>query len=214
MRLRPNPDTTPPRAAERLVSLFVTREETDFILGDLSEEFSRFAIESGIGAARRWYWRQALKSLPHLVWSAFRASPWSTTFAVMAGFLLRRFVARGPDLVTFAVVEKFEIHRHHFTLYRFLASTALDIEHVITFLLVGCVVALLARRREMAAAIALAMIFGAMAVIGSLAFVIRGGDYAYLLRLSWYFTDSLAVVLGAVIVRMLRSNRPIQRQSA
>jgi hypothetical protein len=43
-----------------------------------------------------------------------------------------------------------------------------------------------------------------MAVVASVTFVMRGGDYGYLFRLSWYFTDSLAVVLGAVFVRALR----------
>jgi O-antigen ligase len=115
-------------------------------------------------------------------------------------------MARLPGFATFSLIERFHICEHHFTACLFLESTALDIEHVFTFLLVGCVVALIARQRELAPAIGLAMIFGGMALVASLSFVIRGGDYAYLLRLGWYFTDSLAVALGALIVRTLRSN--------
>src|SRR5215475_12001797 len=161
---------SPPQGAEWLVSLFANSE--DEILGDLSEEFSLLASQSGNAYARRWYWRQTLKSLPHLVFSVFHKSPWLTTVAVAAGFLLRRLVARMPEFATFALVDKFHIYEHHFSVYRFLASTAIDIEHALTFLLVGCVVGLLARKREMAAVIALAMIFGGMAVLGSVSYVI------------------------------------------
>src|SRR5215475_15535418 len=97
---------SPPRSAEWLVSLFANSE--DEILGDLSEEFSLLASQSGNAFARRWYWRQTLKSLPHLVFSAFRESPWLTLAAVAAGFLLRRLVARLPELATFALVDKFD----------------------------------------------------------------------------------------------------------
>jgi hypothetical protein len=201
MTSQPNPDL-PPRSAEWLINLFANAEEE--ILGDLSEEFLLLASQSGNAFARRWYWRQMLKSLPHLVSSGFRASPWLITAAVAAGFLLRRLVARLPEFATFSLIDRFDIYEHHFSVYRFLASTALDIEHALTFLLVGCVVGLLAKRREMPAAIALATIFGGMAVLGSVSFVIRGGDYTSLWRLSWYFTDALAVVLGGIIVRTAR----------
>jgi hypothetical protein len=205
MTFQPNL-VSPPRGAAWLLSLFANAEEFDLILGDLSEEFSQLASKSGIPGARRWYWRQTLKTLPHLAVSAFRVAPWSTSAAVAGGFLLRRLLGRVPDFVTFSFIERSHIHKNHFAAYRFLASTGIDVEHVITFLLVGCVVALVARRREMAPAIALAMIFGGMALVASLLVVIRGGDYVYLLRLGWYVTDSLAVVLGAALVRMLRSN--------
>jgi hypothetical protein len=193
-----------PRGAAGLIRLFAHAEETDLILGDLAEEFSRLALQAGGAVARRWYWRQTLKSLPHLILSAFRAAPFSTSLAVIAGFFLRRLLARLPEFATFALVERFGIYEHHFRLYRFLSSTALDIEHVFTFLLVGGVVGLLARRREMAPAIVLAMIFGAMAVVGSVFGAIRSDDSAYLWRLSWYFTDSLAIILGAFAVKTLR----------
>ena len=199
------PNSAPPRGAAWLLTLFANAEEAESIFGDLEEEFSRLGAHSGIDRARRWYWRQTLKSLPHLVFSAFRASPWTAMIAVVAGFLLRRLISRVPGLATFAVIERFAIYEHHFSLYIFLASTALDIEHIFTFLLVGCFVALIARRREMAPATVLAVIFGAMALAGAIVGSIRSSDYGSLWRLQWYFSDSLAVVAGAVVVRMLRS---------
>ena len=204
---------TPPRGATWLISLFVDHEEADSILGDLSEEFSRLAFHSGTACARRWYWRQALKSVPHLIFSAFLAAPWTTILAALAGFLLRRLVSRLPGYATFFLVDKFAIHEHHFGLYRFLASTALDIEHVLTFLLIGGFVALLARKREMPPAILLALFWAAMSIVGSVFGAIKSEDYGTLLRLSWYFTDSLAVILGALAVRALRphpARQPLQ----
>jgi len=205
MKSQPNPDPLP-HGAEWLIRLFANAEEIDLILGDLSEEFAQLASQSGTAFARKWYWRQTMKSLPHLVSSAFRASPGLTATALATGFLLRHLVARLPESVTFALVDRFDIYSHHWTVYRFMASTALDVEHALTFLFVGAVVAFVAKGREMAPAIALATIYALMAVVGSVSHVIRGGEYASLLRLSWYFSDSLAVILGAVIVRTLRSN--------
>lgn len=200
------PDSNrPPRGAAWLIGLFASGQEAGLILGDLSEEFSRLAFQSGSPSARRWYWRQTLKSLPHLVFSGFLAAPWLTILAAFAGFLLRRLIARLPGEVTFALVDRFAINQHHFGLYRFLISTALDIEHVVTFLLIGGFVALLARKREMPPALLLALVWAAMSVAGSVFGAIKSEDYGTLFRLSWYFTDSLATVLGALVVRTFRS---------
>lgn len=206
-------NNVPPRGAAWLISLFADQEETDLILGDLSEESFRLAVQSGTASARRWYWRQAVKSVPHLVFASFAAAPWPTVLPALAGFLLRRLVSRLPGYATFALVDKLGIYPHHFGLYRFLASTALDIEHALTFLLVGCFVALLARRREMPPAVLLALIYAAMALVGSVAGAVRSENYASLMRLSWYFTDSLAVILGALMVRTVRPHptaQPVQ----
>lgn len=197
-------NNVPPRGAAWLIGLFADQEETHSILGDLAEESLRLSCQSGAASARRFYWRQALKSVPHLALSAFLAAPWLTVLAALAGFLLRRLVSRLPGYATFALVDRFEIYQNHFGLYRFLASTALDIEHVVTFLLIGGFVALLARKREMPPAILLALVWTAMSIVGSVFGAIQSEDYGTLLRLSWYFTDSLAILLGALVVRTLR----------
>ena len=106
----------------------------------------------------------------------------------------------------FFLIDRFQISEHHFGTYRFMASTAMNIGHLITFLLVGFLVALVVRRREVAPAIVLGLIFAGMAVVASVLYVIRSDDYAYLWRLSWYFSDALAVIAGAVVVRKLRSD--------
>jgi hypothetical protein len=191
----------PPRTAMWLVDLFAIAEDTDAIMGDLLEEFSHLAAEAGVALARQWYWRQALKTIAHLVCSAYRVAPWSTSAAVAGGFLLRGLVARLPGLAIFAVLEKYHIPENHFSAYVFFATTGIDIGQVITFLFVGWVVAFGAKGREMAATVTLGLIFAAMAIVGSVANVTRTGDYALLWGLVWYFTDAFAVILGGAIVR-------------
>jgi predicted permease len=53
---------TPPRLAVRLVSRRLTGDRRDFVLGDLEEEFTARAAVSP-SAARRWYWRQAIRCI-------------------------------------------------------------------------------------------------------------------------------------------------------
>ena len=52
----------PPRPATWLVDLFAPPSRADAILGDLLEEFTSIAAASGQRAARRRYWRQAIKT--------------------------------------------------------------------------------------------------------------------------------------------------------
>ncbi len=195
----------PPRIADWLIGLFALADEAESILGDLLEEFSVLASKSGVAFARNWYWRQTIKTVPRLAGFGFRTAPWMTAAAVTGGFLLRRLVGPLVGSVTFAVLERYQVFfAHHFSAYLFFASTGLDIEHLITFLLIGFIVAFAAREREMVATMALGLIFGAMAVVGSTYAAIGTGNDALLWRLTWYFADAFAVVIAGAIVRMHR----------
>lgn len=66
----------PPRLAVWLIELFVPDEQASSVLGDLLEEFSDVATKSSVGNAQRWYWRQTLPTVLHLLGSGFRAAPW------------------------------------------------------------------------------------------------------------------------------------------
>lgn len=57
---------------------------------DLHEEFSGLASRSGVVFARRWYWRQAGKTIARVAGAALRVAPWSLTGAALFGFVLRR----------------------------------------------------------------------------------------------------------------------------
>ncbi len=195
----------PPRIAVWLISLFALAERGESILGDLLEEFSLLASKSGVGPARSWYWRQTIKTVPRLAGFGFGAAPWMTVAAVLGGFLLRKLVASWIGPVTFAVLERYQgFFAHHFSVYLFFASTALDIEHLITFLFIGFAVALASRQREMVATMVLALIYGAMALVAAVYVVTKFGDVGYLWRLTWYFADSFAIVLAGAIVRTQR----------
>ena len=62
-----------PRSIERLlVSFGADPVYRDALLGDLTEEFAIRVEEQGAGVARRWYVREAIRSVPHLLWSWLR----------------------------------------------------------------------------------------------------------------------------------------------
>src|SRR2546429_4997347 len=69
---RPAPHTRPPSIAARLVSLFGSADQAESILGDLEEEFSDIASKSAAASARRWYWRQSLKTIAQLAGAGVR----------------------------------------------------------------------------------------------------------------------------------------------
>jgi hypothetical protein len=107
--------------------------------------------------------------------------------------------------VTFAVLERYQVFfENHFSAYQFFASTGLDIEHLVTFLLIGFIVAFAAREREMVATTTLALIFAAMSIVASVYIVIRFGYDESLWRLTWYFADSFVIVVAGAIVRTHR----------
>ena len=194
----------PPRIATRLLNLFATGMEAESILGDLLEEFSHLASKSGVVSARRWYWRQTMKTIAHLIGIGFRAAPWATAAAVAGGFLLTRLVSGLSERAVFAVLERYSVFDHHFGAYIFFATYGIAIGHVIASLFVGCMVALVARSREMVAAIALALAFFTMTA-AALPVWIATGHIPIPSMLAWNFASWLAIVIGGAIVRMRRS---------
>jgi hypothetical protein len=192
----------PPRLATWLVNLFASTEE-ESILGDLLEEYSDLASKSGVAFARRWYWRQTMKTIAHLADTGFRVAPWSTAAAVAGGFLLHRFVSGLPDKVLSAVTDRYLMYwSTHFKAYIWMLNGML-IEHLVLSMFVGCVVALAAKRREMIATMTLALVPCAL-MGGALIWVAthRPLDVAWML---WLFADPFAIVVGGAIVRTRRS---------
>lgn len=194
----------PPRLAVWLVNLFTVPDNAEAIMGDLLEEFSQIADQAGVVFARRWYWRQALKTIVHLIYTAYRTAPWSTSAGVAGGFLTRRLVWRLVEPTIFAVLDRYQIPEHHFNVYVFFASTGIDIGYLIVFLLVGCIAAIVAKEREMAAATTLSLIFAALTGAAVVSWVVQG-DYWALWRLTWNFADTFAILIGGAIVRTQRS---------
>jgi hypothetical protein len=197
-----------------LLTLFAFDDAAEHILGDLLEEFTRLASNSGIPFARKWYWRQTLKTVLQLAAQGFRTAPWLTTAAVAGGFFLRKLVGRLVEPPIFAVLERYHVYEHHFSTYMFFASTGIDIGQLITFLFVGFMVALVAKGREMAATMTLGLIFGAMIIIALPVVVMRFGYAIPLSRLMWYSADSMAIVIAGAIVRTHRLGAATRHQQA
>lgn len=55
----------PPALARRLAALGVDAEDRPAALADLAERFEEIAAKRGVGVARRWYWWQAARGVPH-----------------------------------------------------------------------------------------------------------------------------------------------------
>jgi hypothetical protein len=198
----------PPRLAAWLVGLFTSDKEDEAVPGDLLEEFALLAAKSGVAFARRWYWRQTAKTITHLAGGAFRSAPWLMVAVVVGGFLLHGFLQALPDRVLSAVTDRYLVFwSSHFQAYMWVLN-GMMITHMMASLLVGCMVALAAKGKEMVATVTLALIFcgmGGVALIG--AALVWGAmhrpiDIAWLL---WAWWSPFAIVMGGLGVRTRRA---------
>ena len=189
----------PPRIAAWLINLFTPSEEEESIPGDLLEEFSQLALKSGASVARSWYWRQTAKTVAHLAAAGFRVAPVSTTAVIVGGFLLRHFVSLLPERVIFAVLQRY--------------PDGIAMGHVIASMFVGCVVAWLAKGREIVATMTLGLVLCAMVVASLFLLAARGNAVTTWVFLPWETADWLAIVVGGVIVRTLRPSEPTRHRT-
>lgn len=208
----------PPWLAAWLVDLFASAEQAESILGDLQEEFSDVASKSGVVAALRWYWRQSLKTILHLFAAVFRNAPWSIAGIVLFGFLLDLLSATLPENVTMAILRAQRPYSNlHYGFYVWLINYGISIARVVTSLLIGCVVAILAKGREVVVTIMLVVVRSVPSVL-LLFFVyehnaVRKPAFAVL----WHFfvfqwvLDIIGILAAGVLVRKLRSasSRPV-----
>ena len=63
---------TPPRGASALLEYLLPSDDAPTVLGDLEEAYRELVDEKGRGAARRWYWREALRYVLRLLPSKMR----------------------------------------------------------------------------------------------------------------------------------------------
>ncbi len=206
----------PPRIATWLLNLFTPGEEAESILGDLLEEFSHLTSKSGPLFARRWYWRQTVKTIAHLFGTGFRIAPWSTSAAVVGGYLLGSFVHGLPDKVLSVVTDRYLGYwSNHFKAYMFLATDGMWIAHLILSMFVGCIVALAAKGKEMVATMTLGIVLCAMVGVAYFASVAK--HWPMDLALSWMLfqcAGPFAMIVGGVIVRTHRSAARTRPSSA
>jgi hypothetical protein len=208
----------PPRIAVWLVTLFTPADQAESIVGDLLEEFSQLASESGASFARNWYWRQVVKTIAHLAGAGFRAAPWSTAAAVVAGFFLIRLGVWLYGQAFEAVLDGWvygylsDLGRHQPAVnvgaaYMFWITRGMLIGRGAVTALVGGIVAMGSKGREMTATMALALFMTVLEIVGISMMVAATGDYQFLLlwSLPTVLADTIPIVIGGAIVRMRRS---------
>jgi hypothetical protein len=205
----------PPRVAVWLLDLFTPYEQTESIPGDLLEEFSDVAAKSGVAHARRWYWRQSLRTVFHLVRSGFRVAPWSIAGVVVGGVLLvqvgHAFAEGGIRTVNEFL--RHHVHRlSHFDL--FLYNSGMYLWRLTVSMLIGCIIALACKSREMLATITVSLVCSIQAVTGFWTFFHHWKGSPPLrtilpILLLYSFGGLFAMVIGGGIVRTYRY-RPLR----
>jgi hypothetical protein len=123
--------------------------------------------------------------------------------AVVGGFWLHGFVSGLPDKALSLVTDRYLMFwSSHFQAYLWVLN-GMGIAHLMGSLLVGCMVALVAKGREMVATVTLALVYCGLIVAAWVWAVTHGLiEGAWML---WSCTAPLAIVVGGVIVRTRRS---------
>jgi len=210
----------PPRGAVWLIELFTPYGQAESILGDLLEEFSDLASKSGVAYARRWYRRQSVRTIVHLVRSGFRVAPWSIAGVVVGGVLL---VQLGHAFAGSAIRTGSEFLNHHVVLHRpshfdlflvtFLYNSGMYLCRLTVSMLIGCIIALACKSREMLATITVSLVCSIQAVTGFWTFLHGWPDLPLKVLppvLLYSFGGLFAIVIGGGIVQKyrFRSLRP------
>lgn len=204
----------PHRIAAWLVGLFIVEEQTGTQEQNLNEAPSDSASRLGAGRSRRWYWSQSLKIIAGLVGRGFRTAPWLIVGTALGGALLLQFATGNLQRV---IMEFIDLLNDHVTPYYDSKGAAnqmawmyytVFVGSLLESLLVGCFVALVAKRREMIAAIALSFVSLVMTATTFWESVAahNGADPALFPRIMIHqFGASFLIVLGGIIVREMRS---------
>lgn len=167
------PCLRPPFIASWLIDLFTSGSHEDAISGDLLEEFSDLASKSGLAYARRWYWRQSIKTVGNLMGTGLRTAPWLIASTVIGGYLMLQ-LALGFALPEWLIDAVIELRWHHVVpyytqremdAYMFWFGTAVMIGYLLVPLFVGCIVATVAKAREMIATLTLSVSLFARTVV-------------------------------------------------
>jgi hypothetical protein len=165
-----------------------------------------------------------LKTIANQFTSGFRAAPWTITCAVLGGLLLAWFIPNWSSRALFVITREHGVYVQK--RIQFMGSwvhTGLLIITMFEMLLIGCIVAISAKGREIVATTALLLTEVAFLWVGAVWMIERGtvmiisttpSSYLIILSLPLFFLErSFSVVVGGFIVRMYRNSR-MQRPSA
>ncbi len=199
------PFVRPPRIAVWLVDLFTPNKQCESIPGDLLEEFSELASKSGVAFARRWYWRQSVKTVAHLIATGFLVAPWLTAGTVVAGWLLGWAAYWFTQKAVLAVLDKYQVYAH-IDAHVFWLIYAL-IERLVEPFIIGCIIAVAAKGREMVVTMTLGLVVGAFSGAGLARLMPHWSEANFPLAplLLTTFVSPVMFVIGGGIVREIRS---------
>lgn len=204
----------PPRIAVWFVGLFTSNDEAEAIPGELLGEFSNLTSKSGPTSARRWYWRRSVRAIIGLIGAGFREAPCLIVGTVLGGFLLLEF---GTSNLQNAIVAVILFRSHHVTphynsnevaTHIFWLRTGVLIGSLLEALIIGCIVAVATKGREMVSTISLSLIFFVMtAALFWLSVAMHDpvdpGLFPAIMVQK--LSASCMIVIGGVIVREIRS---------
>ena len=126
------------------------------------------------------------------------------TLAVIGGFLLLRFAHWLPGKLLNVLTDRYLMYwSNHFQAYLWLLK-ALFPAYLLTSVLTGCVVSLVAKKREMIPTMALGIVLCVMILFGYLSALAQTGDFYVLWNIPWAFSDPIAIILGGMAVRQFR----------
>jgi len=193
----------PPRLAVWLVNLFTPYEQSESILGDLFEEFSDLASKSREALARRWFWRQSVKTVAHLIAIGFLVVPWLIAGTVVGGWLLCWVFYWSTQKAVVALLYKYQVYAH-IDAYVFWLIYAVLIERLIEPFIIGCIIAVAAKGREMVVTMTFGLIIGVWSGAGLAHFRPHWSESNFPLLLTT-FVSPVMFVIGGGIVREIRS---------
>jgi hypothetical protein len=207
----------PPRVASWLVNLFTPFDQSQAIAGDLLEEFSDIASKSGIALARRWYRRQSVKTIANLFASGFSAAPRVIICAVLGGLLLAWFIPSWISSALLVITREHGVYvQKRIQFLGLWVQTGLLIIGMLEMLLIGCIVAIVAKGREILTTTTLLFAQIAFLCLGAVWMIERGtavitstthSTSLLVLLLPLYFLErTFTVVFGGLIVRMYRNS--------
>jgi hypothetical protein len=208
------PFVQPPRIAGWFVDLFIPNEQAESIPGELHEEFSNVASKSDLASARRWYWRQSAKTIMGLIGTGFREAPWLMVGTVLGGFLLLEFSTSNLQRAVLALIR---FRSHHVAPYydsNGVASHFFWLKNVVLIgclleaLVIGCIVGVATKGREMVSTMALSFVSFVMAATLfwiSVAMHQPVDPALFPAIMVQQLSGSCMIVIGGVIVREIRS---------
>jgi hypothetical protein len=141
--------------------------------------------------------------------AGFCVAPWSLAGVVLLGFLLRWFSAAFPERMVIAILRTQRPYSNlPYDTHVWLITYGISIVRVIQTILIGCIVAAFAKRREIVAATTLSIV-SPFAFL--LHFLLVGGRWSNSIFIfPWRFliiqSENLAgLVIGGVFIREFRS---------